>query len=109
MSVKSIAKKAFKANAITEEEYKQLLCVIRFYYRSLKPQGNMSSRVVYLCDGNKCPEEKASCKHGGPCRHTADIEHAINFRRFPDTDDFYEVENVMRIEDQENNNEHMDL
>lgn len=38
MSVKSIAKKAFKANAITEEEYKQLLSVIKFYYESLKPQ-----------------------------------------------------------------------
>lgn len=37
MSVKSIAKKAFKANAITEEEYKQLLCVIRLYYKSLRP------------------------------------------------------------------------
>lgn len=69
----------------------------------------MSSRVVYLCDGNKCPEEKASCKHGGPCRHTADIEHAINFRRYYDTDTFYEVEHVMRIEGQENDNEHMDL
>lgn len=102
MSVKSIAKKAFKANAITEEEYKQLLCVIRFYYKSLKPQGNMSSRVAYLCDGNNCPAEKASCKHGGPCRHTLNIEHAINFRRFSNTDAFYEVENVMRIEGQEN-------
>ena len=37
MCVKSIAKKAFKANAITEEEYKQLLCVINYYYKSLKP------------------------------------------------------------------------
>lgn len=69
----------------------------------------MSARVAYLCDGEKCPEEKASCKHGGPCRHTSDIEHAINFRRFHDTDAFYEVENVMRIEGQENNNEQMDL
>lgn len=58
--------------------------------------------VAYLCDGDNCPEEKASCKHGGPCRHTTNIEHAINFRRFHDTDNFFEVENVMRIEGQEN-------
>lgn len=38
MSVKSIAKKAFKSKAITEEEYKQLLCVINYYFKSLKPQ-----------------------------------------------------------------------
>ena len=40
MSVKSIAKKAFKSKAITEEEYKQLLCVINYYYKSLRrPHG----------------------------------------------------------------------
>lgn len=61
-----------------------------------------NARVAYLCDGNNCPVDKASCKHGGPCRHTTNIEHAINFRRFHDTDAFYEVENVMRIEGQEN-------
>ena len=94
MSVKSIAKKAFKANAITEEEYKQLLCVIKFYYKSLKPRGNKNYGVCYLCDGNKCPAEKASCKHGGPCRHTSNIEHAVNFRRFHNTDTYYEVEEV---------------
>lgn len=64
----------------------------------LRPQGD----VAYLCDGNNCPEEKASCKHGGPCRHTTNIEHAINFRRFHDTDKFFEVENVIRIEESEN-------
>lgn len=63
-----------------------------------RPQGNL----VYLCDGDNCPAEKASCKHGGPCRHTTNIEHAINFRRFHDTDKFFEVENVMRIDGQEN-------
>lgn len=65
---------------------------------SESPQGD----VVYLCDGDNCPAEKASCKHGGPCRHTTNIEHAINFRRFHDTDKFFEVENIMRIEGQEN-------
>lgn len=54
----------------------------------------MSNRVIYLCDGNQCPAEKASCKHGGPCRHTTNIEHAINFKRMLDTDIFYEVEVV---------------
>lgn len=52
----------------------------------------MNNRVVYLCDGKQCPEEKASCKRGGPCRHTSNIEHAINFKKFHDTDTFYEVE-----------------
>lgn len=52
----------------------------------------MSNRVLYLCDGNQCPTEKASCKRGGECRHTSNIEHAINFRRFYDTDTFYEVQ-----------------
>lgn len=54
----------------------------------------MSNRVIYLCDGNQCPAEKASCKRGGPCRHTTNIEHAINFKRMHDTDIFYEVEVV---------------
>ena len=39
MSAKSIAKKAFKANAITEEEYKQLLCVIKLSDESLRQKG----------------------------------------------------------------------
>ncbi len=52
----------------------------------------MSNRVLYLCDGNQCPAEKAGCKHGGPCRHTSNVEHAINFKRFHDTDTFYEIE-----------------
>ena len=37
--------------------------------------------VAYICDGKKCPEEKASCLKGGPCHHTSDIDHAINFER----------------------------
>lgn len=37
--------------------------------------------VAYICDGKKCPEEKASCLKGGPCHHTTDIDHAINFER----------------------------
>lgn len=52
MSVKSIAKKAFKANAITEEEYKQLLGVIRLYYKSLRSQGN------WIPVSERLPEEK---------------------------------------------------
>lgn len=54
----------------------------------------MSNRVLYLCDKNQCPAKKAGCKHGGPCRHTSNIEHAVNFRRFHDTDTYYEVEEV---------------
>ena len=52
MSVKSIAKKAFKAKAITEEEYKQLLCVINFYLKSLRPQ------VEWIPVSERLPEEK---------------------------------------------------
>lgn len=52
----------------------------------------MSTRVIYLCDGNQCPAEIASCKRGGPCRHTSNVEHAINFKKFNETNDFYEVE-----------------
>lgn len=39
------------------------------------------NNVAYICDGKKCPEEKASCLKGGPCHHTTDIDHAINFER----------------------------
>lgn len=40
-------------------------------------------KVLYLCDG-KIPEcAKTSCyKHGGTCRRTTDIEHAVNFEDF---------------------------
>lgn len=33
-------------------------------------------------------------ERGGPCRHTTNIEHAINFKRMHDTDIFYEVKVV---------------
>lgn len=69
MSVKSIAKKAFKANAITEEEYKQLLSVIKFYYESLKPQGEW----IFCDDGKGLMAACSECKaitlstHGNFC------------------------------------------
>jgi len=71
MSVKSIAKKAFKSKAITEEEYKQLLCVINYYYKILRrPHGEWifedeGKGIMAICSeckaatlsthGNFCP------------------------------------------------------
>lgn len=56
--------------------------------------GRESKNVAYLCDGKKCPEEKASCKKGGPCHHTTDINHAINFGRMKcgENEKYYEFE-----------------
>ena len=37
-------------------------------------------KVMYLCDGEVPECEKTSCyKNGGPCRHTTDVDHAMNF------------------------------
>lgn len=92
MSVKSIAKKAFKANAITEEEYKQLLCVIKSSYESLRQKGvwinaptveppEADRKVMYLCDQKKpCKEH---CEKDHLCKRTSDISHAKNFRLVP--------------------------
>lgn len=56
MSVKSIAKKAFKANVITEEEYKQLLCVINYYFKSLKPPSKWLHpyKIDIACECSNC-------------------------------------------------------
>lgn len=92
MSAKSIAKKAFKSNAITEEEYKQLLCVINFYYESLKPKSkwipikeemNWGSlhmiRDCYQCEncGNKSNRITRFCDE---CGYSMEVQDEQKFR-----------------------------
>lgn len=41
-------------------------------------------KIWYLCDGEKKDCKKALCykkDNEGPCRHTTDIEHALNFQK----------------------------
>ena len=48
------------------------------------------ARILYLCDGEKEDCRKRSCyktigDNENPCRHTADITHAKNFKQaYPD-------------------------
>jgi hypothetical protein len=38
--------------------------------------------IMYLCDGEKTDCKKRTCyKNGGYCRHTKDVEHAVNFEK----------------------------
>lgn len=39
-------------------------------------------KVWYLCDGERPECAKRTCfKNGGTCKHTRDIEHAVNFKK----------------------------
>lgn len=51
-------------------------------------------KVLYICDGNKPECKKRICfknKSKG-CRHTTDIEHAINFKKYEENGSFWEKE-----------------
>lgn len=39
-------------------------------------------KIFYLCDGKvpECPKTRCY-QHGNECRHTSNIEHAINFEK----------------------------
>lgn len=56
----------------------------------------MMRKVFYLCNGQKDDCEKRTCyKNGGNCRHTSDINHALNFEtkgRYKNGGNFYEKE-----------------
>lgn len=42
----------------------------------------MDIKIWYLCDGEKPDCKKNFCyRKGGVCRHTRDIQHAINFKQ----------------------------
>lgn len=49
-------------------------------------------KILYICDGEKTDCKKRTCykniKEG--CRHTTDIEHAINFKKYDDNGSFWE-------------------
>ena len=49
-------------------------------------------KIFYLCDGKvpECP--KTHCyQHGNECRHTTNIEHAVNFEKVSSvTQSYYE-------------------
>lgn len=53
----------------------------------VKPQ-----KIAYICDGTACDPERASCKLGGPCHHTTQIEHARHFYKLEDSDGWFETE-----------------
>lgn len=58
-------------------------------------------KVFYLCDGEKEDCKKRSCyKDGGECKHTSNINHALNFKRVGKSENgsFYEKEDVSRNE-----------
>ena len=40
-------------------------------------------KVFYLCDGMVpgCEMKEICYKRGGRCRHTSDVEHAVNFQK----------------------------
>ena len=46
-------------------------------------------KVLYLCDGNACPDPKSS-NCGGNCFHTSNIKHATNFYKEPNTYSWFE-------------------
>ncbi len=54
-------------------------------------------RIFYLCDGQKedCPR-KFCYKNDGICKHTTDINHAMNFKRKENRPfgNFYEAESA---------------
>lgn len=58
-------------------------------------------KVFFLCNGQKRDCKKRCCyKNGGDCRHTSDINHALNFERKGryKNGSFYEKEDVSRDE-----------
>ncbi len=59
------------------------------------------SRIFYLCDGERENCKKRTCyKNGGNCRHTTDINHAVNFERRAKTEigSYFEKEDISRNE-----------
>lgn len=50
-------------------------------------------KVFYLCDG-KVPEcKKTDCyKNGGECKHTSNVEYAVNFRKGLAGENYFEKE-----------------
>lgn len=58
-------------------------------------------KIFYLCDGERENCKKTSCyKSGGGCKHTSNVEHALNFKRVGKSENgsFYEKEDVSRNE-----------
>ena len=48
--------------------------------KRIKPLKKSNTRVLYLCDGMIPECKKSGCyKKGGPCKHTSNINHAVNF------------------------------
>lgn len=55
------------------------------------------SGVFYLCDGERENCKKRTCyKNGGNCRHTTNINHAMNFERRAESENasFFEKEEM---------------
>lgn len=58
----------------------------------------MDKPILFLCDGKNpnCTPERCY-RHGGECKHTLNIEHAINFILFEDG--FYVESTKLRFGD----------
>ena len=55
-----------------------------FYQELMRYLNNSEERMIfYLCDGKKedCPRTHCYKTEAGGCRHTSDINHAINFKK----------------------------
>lgn len=61
--------------------------------------GSNKKKVAYICDGTACDPKRASCKRGGPCHHTTQIEHAKNFFKLEDADGWFEVDKISEVND----------
>ena len=59
----------------------------------------MERRVFYLCNGEKEDCKKRTCyKNGGECKHTSNVEYALNFERPRKNCAFFEKEGTSRNE-----------
>lgn len=61
--------------------------------------GSDIKKVAYICDGTACDPKRASCKRGGPCHHTTQIEHAKHFFKLEGADGWFEVDKTSEVND----------
>lgn len=40
-------------------------------------------KICYLCDGKSCQDPIYCYKNGSDCRHTTDLDHALNYSSVP--------------------------
>lgn len=67
--------------------------------RDINIIGNDNKKIAYICDGTACDPKRASCKRGGPCHHTTQIEHAKHFFKLEGADGWFEVDKTSEAND----------